>query len=346
MRDVKQITFLLDRFAVPSPGQQLLDRLLLGFPHAGRLERPGVRVAAWLANPTDTDALRGRVDSYGLAVIPELTDAVRGADAVIVAGWEDGPNLAESAVRSALNHAPEGTPVFVYGLLARQTEIAGQLARLATQRQCRLLAGTATPFTFRLPPVDLPEGARVREGLIIVQGPFPSAEIDGLEGLLPLLERRRRGEVGIERVRRFDGDAVWQAGEQGLWSWSLMASALSRSDTPQGNAVADGRTEDLVGLGLVQKLARKPRGWTLQHRDGLRSTILVLDGVVADINFAIERHGGGRVSAQLFRPLAPQQEHYSQLVAALTEFFATGRPPWPLARSLLEVEVIEQMSKA
>ena len=83
---------------------------------------------------------------------------------------------------------------------------------------------------------------------------------------------------------------------KGAWSWPLLAAALSRSDTPQGNAVLDGRTEDLVGLGLISKLAQLPRGWLLEHQDGLRSAILVLDGVVADINFAIGIQNGPTIS--------------------------------------------------
>ena len=44
-------------------------------------------------------------------------------------------------------------------------------------------------------------------------------------------------------------EAVWKAGEEGRWSKELLTSALSRSDTPQGFTVDDGRTQDLVASG-------------------------------------------------------------------------------------------------
>src|SRR6185503_14543659 len=90
----------------------------------------------------------------------------------------------------------------------------------------------------------------------------------------------------------------------------LLASALSRSDTPQGDPVADGRTQDLVGQGLVPRLANSPRCWSLRHRDGLHSVIAILNGVVADMNIAVETNTGTTYSWQLYRPPAPAEHHY------------------------------------
>ena len=123
------------------------------------------------------------------------------------------------------------------------------------------------------------------------------------------------------------------------------ASALSRSHSPQGDPVVDGRTQDLVGLGLVPKLARHPRGWRLEHRDGLHSTILVLDGVVADFNFAVRARDGSIVSAQLYRAPAPAEQHFSRLTAVLEDFFRTGKAPWPVERNLLIAGLLEAFSR-
>jgi len=125
----------------------------------------------------------------------------------------------------------------------------------------------------------------------------------------------------------------------------LLAAALSRSHSPQGDPVLDGRTQDLVGLGLVPKLARNPRGWLLEHRDGLRSTILVLDGVVADFNFAVRGQDASIVSAQLFRAPAPAEQHFSRLAAVMEEFFRTGGAPWPIERNLFIAGLLEEFAK-
>ncbi len=107
----------------------------------------------------------------------------------------------------------------------------------------------------------------------------------------------------------------------------------------------DGRTEDLVGLGLVPKLARNPRGWLLEHRDGLHSAILVLDGVVADFNFAVRAADGGISSAQLLRGAPPAEHHFSLLAGVIEDFFTTGKAPWPLERNLLIAGLLETLAQ-
>jgi hypothetical protein len=191
--------------------------------------------------------------------------------------------------------------------------------------------------------VDLPLGAALNEALIIVQGEAPQAEWEGFDALLPTLRRRRGGEAGVKAVRYIAGDAFWAAGKEGAWSWALLAAALSRSDTPQGDAVADGRTQDLVGLGYVPKLARKPRGWLIEHRDGVRSTVLVLDGVIADYCLALKTSDGSMISAQLYQPPKPAQHQFSRLARVVDDFFHGAAAPWPIEQSVLSAGLLARI---
>ena len=72
-----------------------------------------------------------------------------------------------------------------------------------------------------------------------------------------------------------EGDDVWKAGEQGRYSKDLLIAALSRSDTPLGLTVNDGRTQDLVGIGRAAEAGEESRG--LLHRIPRR-----VEGHVAD----------------------------------------------------------------
>jgi hypothetical protein len=181
--------------------------------------------------------------------------------------------------------------------------------------------------------------------LIVVQGQPWEAELNGLEGILPVIAKREGGESGVRRLRSWKNEEVWAAARDGYWSWPLLVSALSRSHSPQGDPVRDGRTQDLAGLRLVRGLAKQPRGWTLEHEDGLRTTILVLNGVVADYNFAIKLSDRSVHSAQIYHPPNPAGEAYSLLASTLENFFRTGRVPWPAERSLLETAALETMRK-
>jgi hypothetical protein len=342
VRPLRKIVFLLEDFPVPSPSQQLLDRFLIGYPRDGKFHKlAGVEVAACLPQNSRDANLERRVSEHHLTLLTNAEAAVADADAVVIVPRDGGTIADNSLLRIALQRAPEGAACFVHGVLASSLGDARQQIQLAKSRKISLLAGTPLAVTWRLPDIDLPLGTPLSEALIVVQGKALAAELSGLDGLLPIIERRKGGEAGVKRVRFFEGQNLWRAGEKKLWSWPLLAAAISRSDSPQGDPVKDGRTQDLVGLGLVPKLATEPRGWLLEHRDALRSAILVLDGVVADYNFAVRARDGRIFSAQLFRPPPPGEHHFSKLVAALEDFFRTGKPPWPVQRNLLVAGLLE-----
>lgn len=344
MKTLRKIAFLIEEFALQTPAQQLVDRFLIGYPRDGEFHRlEGCRVSVALAG--DNAELDRRVKDYGLVRETEAANSVAGADAVIVVPRGSGAVPNEALNQTALEKTAAECSCFMHGALAASLAGAQRLAELAKARKIQLLAGTPLPVTWRLPDVDLETGTAVREALIVVQGPAPTAEWHGLEGLWPVIERRQGGETGVRGARLLKGPEVWKAGESGRWSWPLLAAALSRSDTPQGNAVKDGRTEDLVGLGLVPKLAREPRGWLIEHSDGLRSTVLVLDGVIADYNFAVQKRDGAIVSAQIYRPPAPSDHQYSRLAEVLEECFRSAKSPWPLGRNILTSGLLEAFRK-
>ena len=359
MRALRKIAFLLDEFASPSPAQQLLDRFLIGYPRDGALHTlEDAAVSAYLAVSAESN-FGTREEEFDLEVAPTAERAVAGADAVVIVSRRPGAVANEAFLRIALEQAPEGAACFVHGVLANSLASARHFAARAAARRIALLAGTPLSVTWRLPPVDLPPGTPLTDALIVVQvnpsaiqatPPSPpatlgGAELQALDGLLPVIERRRDGESGIRSVCFLEGKDLWRAGEKGLWSWPLLAAALSRSDTPQGDAVLDGRTQNLAGLGLVPKLAHNPRGWLLQHRDGLRTAILVLDGVVADFNFAVRAQNGEVLSAQLFRAPTPAEHHFSRLAAVLEDYFRGGPLPWPVQRNLLIAGLLEEFHK-
>jgi len=335
-RELKKIAFVVEEFSVPSPAQQLLDRFLIGYPRDGRFHRPeGCRVAAHLTPGANDVELRRRAGDFGLTLAGSVKEAVADADGVVIV-WRDTGAVANDAVlREVLECAAGKTVCFVHGVLAESLSGARAMMKLAASRNIALLSGTPLGVTWRLPEFKLPAATVLKEALVVVQGDAPSGELDGLECLAPVIEGRRGGEVGWRRIRHLEGPAVWRGGDEGAWSWPLLASAISRSDMPQGDAVTDGRTQDLVGLGLVPKLAQSPRAWLIEHQDGLRSSILVLDGVVGDYNFAVQTAGGRIYSAQIYRPPSPGQHHFSELARALEELLRSGSSPWSAGRSVL-----------
>jgi len=352
-----KLAFVLEEFGIDTPSQQLLDRFLMGYPRDGEFYHPGCQVNVWLAPGAADGELRRRVSDYAIVRHDRLEDAMAKADGIIVV-----PRSISAAglLESVINASPSGAAVFVHGALAETLEQSRNLAARAAARQVLLAAGTPMAVTWRLPAIDLAAGTSLTAALIVVQGEFPLAELYALDGLFPMLERRRGGESGLRSVRRVEGPQVWNLEDnraspgpddesltvaQRHARWPLLGAALSRSDSPQGDAVRDGRTQDLLGLGLVPKLATNPRAWVLEHADGLRTILMVLDGVVADFNFALRTSRGGILSAQLYRPPAPQRHEFSRLAAMIERFVRSRVVPWPVQRSVLTASLLNTLKR-
>jgi len=328
---LRKIAFVVEELGLDTPAQQLLDRFLIGYPTDGDFHRCQCQVSIWLVPGAPYAELRRRLADFPLERHDTIAAACKDADAIVfVPRGVSAVNVLTEVIKCASANAA----LFVMGALAESLDDAKRIMELCKAGNVMLGAGMPVSVTFRLPNVDIPIGAKVKQALIVVQGESPLAELNTLEAMIPIVERRQNGERGVRRICRLQATDMWSQPDD-LLPRRLLAAALSRSDTPQGDAIKDGRTQGLLDLGLVPKLAQNPHGWVLEHTDGLRTTILILDGVVADSNFAVALADETIVSAQLYRPPPPQRHEFSQLAAVVEHYFRTRQPFAPTQRAML-----------
>jgi hypothetical protein len=163
-----------------------------------------------------------------------------------------------------------------------------------------------------------------------------------LEAMQCMVERRKGGETGVKSVQLIEGEAVWKAGDEGRWQKELLTCALSRSDSPMGATVTDGRTQDMVANGEIRKLATKPAAYFIEYRDGLKATLLMVDGAVKDYMFAARLKGVKEpVSTQFFLTPVPNVTYSACLVSKIEEMIVTGKAPYPVERTMLVSGILE-----
>jgi hypothetical protein len=195
--------------------------------------------------------------------------------------------------------------------------------------------------TWRLPDVEIPLGAHIEDAVMVGAGGSDAMDFHALEGLQCMVERRRGGETGVKAVQLLVGDQVWKALDDGRISKELLSSALSRSDTPLGLSELDGRTQDLVGDGVLPGLVKHPAAYLIEYRDGLHATMMMLDGAIKDFNFAARVRGSGVISTQFFLTPVPNVTYSACLVQKIEEMFTTGKAPYPIERTLLTSGILE-----
>ena len=204
-----------------------------------------------------------------------------------------------------------------------------------------MYAGSSLPITWRRPELELPLGSRIREALVVSRGEIEIYGIHMLEALQCMVERRLNGRQGVRSVQCLEGDAVWKAGDSGVWSWELFEHAVGRS--PSLN-VGDARTNcrHFAPIPGRPTFPRGPVAFVVEYLDGLRATTLNLNGHVDDTTFAARIEGQKQPASTLFYlPPPPGASFLQALTIKIEEFLATGRTPYPLERTLLTGGILD-----
>ena len=320
------------------------------------------------AEPTPTSDLSpARAKQFGFRLCRNIPEALRcggdriAVDAVltIVEQCDDFPYAANAKGQVLLprydffqqcaqvfEDEKYAVPYFNHKQLSFSFIEAQAMVKTADRLKFPLMAGSSMPVTWRLPDVDIPFGAPVQQAVMISVGGFDDMDFDALEAMQCMLERRKGGETGVKAVQLLEGDDVWIAQNEGRWSKDLLSSALSRSDTPQGLTVLDGRNQDLVTSGVLPQLVKDPAAYCIEYADGTGATLLILNGAIRDFNIAARLGGQDLVSTQFFMPPAPSETYSACLAAKIEQMYQARNSPYPVERTLLTTGLLEACLKS
>ncbi len=356
----KKVAIIGSIWTYLSHAQHIGDRFTVGYPREGRWHKPNVEVVSlYVDQKPKGDQSQERAAQFGLTVYPTVAEALRrggdrlAVDAVLIIcehgeypSNEKGQKLYPryelfQQVVDVFRKDGRAVPVFNDKHLSYSFDKARKMVEASRELRFPMLAGSSVPVTWRLPSLEIPYDATMDEALIVGTGGSDAHDFHALEGLQGMIERRKGGEAGVKSVQLIEGDAVWKAGKDGLWSERLLEAALSRSASMQGLSILDGRTQDLVRNGEMPRLAKSPAAYLIEHRDGLRSSLLWLNGVVADFTFAA-RVNGKIESTLYFMGPGPNVTYSACLASGIEEMIATGVAPYPVERTLLVSGVLEK----
>lgn len=360
---MKRLAIITTVYRYLSHAQHIGDRFLVGYPRDGAWHKPDMKVVSlYVDQKPATDQSAARAKEFGFQVFPTIAEALRvggdrlAVDAVLVIGEHgDYPRNELGQVQYPRHEFHKqcvevfekdgvAVPIFNDKHLSYSFEKAKWIVDASRRLKFPMLAGSSLPVTWRLPDIELPLNCEIEGAVMVGNGGSDVMDFHALEALQCMVERRRGGETGVRAVQMIEGDAVWRAGEKGLYPKDLLIAALSRSDSPQGQTIVDGRTQDLVAKGELQKLVKTPAAYFIEYRDGLKATLLMLNGAVKDFTFAARVKGGGVngiQSTQFLLTPEPNVTYSACLVRKVEEMFETGKAPYPVERTLLVSGILE-----
>ena len=140
-----------------------------------------------------------------------------------------------------------------------------------------------------------------------------------------MVERREGGEKGVKWLQAYRGDKFWEAHHEELWSRELFeAASLSRSHTLTPSR--QGFNNIFPTLDEMKQLVEDPIAYQYEHLDGLKATMILMNGLVQDFNFAAHLEGqDAPLSTQMYLPMPPARttlaNFFSPLVNNVEQMF-------------------------
>lgn len=340
----KRVAAIVTEYRPRSHADVIVGKLVDPYLLDGVLTRPRLRVASLFTDQIAANDMSRRIAAEHSIPIAEtieqaltLGGSALAVDGVVLVG-EHGAyptnDLGQKlyprrrlfeAIVETMRTRGRVVPVFSDKHLSYSWENARWMYDTARELGIPFLAGSSLPVTWRQPPYTVPVESEIEEALGIAHGPLDAYGFHALEMVQCMVERRRGGETGVAAVRCISGTGVREAAHAGVWSDDLSQAAASRLGVSDSSTLLDRATD--------------PAAFVVEYRDGLKTTVLMLDGAVSEFSFA-GRIDGSVVSTKFHLESQEPFGHFAFLVRAIEDLVLTGHPPYPVERTLLTTGIL------
>ena len=353
----KRLAVITTEWRYRSHAWHMAERFLVGYPKQGRWHHPPFDVvAAYVDQHPEGDLSLKRSEEFGFPIFKSIAEAVRcggdklAVDAVLIIGEHgDYPINAIGQKQypryeffkqttDVFRKDGRAVPIFNDKHLSWNFDWAKEMVATSHELGFGFCAGSSLPVTWRMPAIDLPHGAEVEEVLGVAMGAVDIYDFHALEMIQSMAERRRGGETGVVSMHALRGDAVWQALDAGSWKnggWDqkLFEACLSRSQTLAQPATFSHRYPTAPQM---REWVKEPIAYRFEYADGLKGTMLLMNGLVDDFNFAARLKGKAEpLSTMFYLPPNPNVTYSAALMSKAEETFLTNKSPYPVERTLL-----------
>jgi hypothetical protein len=338
-----RVAAIVTEYRYRSHADVICGRILEGYsPNNRRIEPRTQIVSMYTDQIAPKDMSRDLAAKHGFKIYPTIAEALTmggntlAVDAVLLVGEHgDYPTNARGqklypryelfqGIIDTFRKTGKSTPLFNDKHLSYSWDKAKKMYDAARAMKIPFMAGSSIPVTVRMPELEIPHGAVFEGAVAVGYGGLDAYGFHTLETLQCMVERRKGGETGVASVEMLEGDAVWKWRDgEGKWSAPLLAAALAR-----GPKTKPGRMEDNT---------KEPALFVVNYRDRLPAAVYMLNGHSQGFLFAGKLAGRAEpVSTHMgFTGGGRDLPHFDGLVHCIEELFVTGKPVYPVERTLL-----------
>jgi hypothetical protein len=347
----RPVTAVVTEYRENSHADLVLGRILEGYNFLGKIKPELKLVSLYTDQVPESDWSRALAKKHDVLICDSIDAAIaRGTngvsvDGVLIIGENGSYPLNERGqpmdprreffeqVTSAFSKYNRSVPTFHSKQLAQSWSDAKWMVDRAAELHFPLMAGSVLPLTWRQPSLIMPRDCRIAEALAVAHGDVESSGYLALELLQCMVERRRGGESGVREVRYLEGREVWKVADP--------PSRLLKSALASGPRIRNGDPEDRCRDSAV--------AFVIEYCDGLRATVLLLNGFVEHFGFAARLRGlyrgagitGTIASCRFYLQTERPFAHFDHLVHAIDDLVRTHHSTLPTQRALLVTGLLE-----
>jgi hypothetical protein len=337
MASRKKIAAVITEYRVPAHADVIVGKFIKGFPTDDGLIEPQVDIVSmYLDQIPDNDIGLQVSKEYDIPIYQSISAALclggseLAVDGVLSIGEhgsyaynEKGQHMYPrrfffEQICGVFSTSGRSVPVFSDKHLSYNWRDSEWMYDRAQQLGVPFMAGSSIPLGWRDPWLEHELDAPIEDALVLSFGGIESYGYHGLEALQCMIERRSGGEAGLAAVQCLEGEAVWRAGADGLWSRELAEAAAAAGETASGS---------------MEESCDNPAAFLLEFRDGFKATLLQLNGYAKEWSYAARVDG--QVLATGLRTHGPPYPHFSYLGLNIEAMFLSGEPQYPVERTLL-----------
>jgi hypothetical protein len=199
----------------------------------------------------------------------------------------------------------------------------------AQEMKVPFMAGSSLPVTYRTHPIDLPLGSEIESVVGIGYSGLDIYGFHALECFQTLVERRANAERGVKWVRCLEGKAVWELVDSSWVDADVLQAALDI--VPRSVPTV----RDDPGVVLFQ----------FEYVDGLRGSLFMVPSASRN-GVAIKRKGHPIMATSFEERPEPKHPHFAYLLKGIEQMIHSGRPPYPVERTLLTGGILDRALKS
>ena len=347
METKKKVAAIITTYFPNSHADVIATKYMKGYPTDEDLKPPRVDLVSIYLDQIDSrDIGVGLAEEHNVPIYPSIRQALTlgeselAVDGVLLIGEHgDYPHnefeqhmyprrYMFEQICGVFASSGRSVPVFNDKHLAYNWDDAIWMYERAKELDVPFMAGSSLPLGWRQPFLEHELDTPLDSAVGIGYGGVESYGFHALETLQCMIERRKGGESGVVAVQCLEGDTVWEAAEKGEWSMTLAEAACGRIKNRPDTSIVEG--------------CPSPAAFLIEHTDGFKSAVLMLNGYVTD--FAYAGSIGEEIQAtEFYLQNGVPYSHFSYLSLNIEEMFVTGVPQYPAERTLLTTGVLDSI---